>query len=49
MKQIKVKDDVWEKLSRKKIDLKVRSLSDVISKMLKLINKLKLTEELKAV
>jgi len=47
MKIIKVEDDVWEKLSRKKIDLKVRSLSDVVSKMLKLINKLKLMEELK--
>ena len=47
MKIIKVEEDVWEKLSRKKLDLKSKSLSDVISKMLKLINKFKLMEELK--
>ena len=47
MKQVKLKDDVWDKLSRKKLDLKSKSLSDVISKMLKLINKFKLMEELK--
>ncbi len=47
MKQIKVKDDVWEKLSRKKLDLKCKSLSDVVSKLLKLVNKFKLNEELK--
>jgi len=47
MKQVKVEDDVWEKLCRKKLDLKCKSLSDVISKMLKLVNKLKLMEELK--
>ena len=47
MKQVKVEDDVWEKLCRRKLDLKSKSLSDVISKMLKLINKFKLMEELK--
>ena len=47
MKQVKVKDDVWEKLYRKKLDLKCKTLSDVVSKMLKLVNKLKLMEELK--
>lgn len=47
MKQIKVKDNVWEKLYRKKLDLKSKSLSDVISKLLKLVSKLNLMEELK--
>ena len=47
MKQVKVEDDVWEKLMRKKLDLKCKSLSDVVSKMLKLVNKLKLMGELK--
>lgn len=47
MKQIKVKDNVWEKLWKLKPDLKVKSLSDVISKLLKLVSKFKLKEELK--
>ncbi len=47
MKQIKVQDDVWEKLSRKKLDLKCKSLNDVISKLLGLVSKLKLNEELR--
>jgi len=47
MKQVKVEDDVWEKLCRKKLDLKSKSLSNVISKLLKLVNKLKLMGELK--
>ena len=34
MKIIKVGDAVWEKLMRKKLDLKAKSLSDVISKLL---------------
>ncbi len=47
MKQIKVPDIIWEKLSRLKLDLKVKSLWKVISKLLKLISKFKLKEELK--
>ena len=48
MKQVKVEDDVWDKLYRKKLDLKSKSLSDVVSKLLKLVNKFKLMEELKS-
>jgi len=47
MKIIKVKDNVWEKLMRKKLDLKAKSLSDVISKLLKLVSKFSLMGELK--
>lgn len=47
MKQVKVEDDVWEKLYRKKLDLKCRTLSEVVSKLLKLVSKFKLMEELK--
>ena len=48
MKQIKVQDDVWEKLSRKKLDLKCKSLNDVVSKLFKLVSKFKLNEELRS-
>ena len=46
MKQIKVDDAVWEKLFRLKINLKSKSLSEVISKLQKLISKLNLMKDL---
>ncbi len=47
MKIIKFQDDVWAKLMKKKTDLKCKSMSDVVSKLLKLVSKFKLKEELK--
>ncbi len=47
MKQIKMPDNIWEKLSRLKLDLKVKSLWKVIERLLKLVSKFKLKEELK--
>ncbi len=47
MKIIKVDYNVWEKLSRLKIDLKVKSLWKVIDKLLRLVSKFKLKEELR--
>lgn len=35
MKNIKVEDDVWEKLMRLKLDKKSNSLSNVIKELLK--------------
>ena len=46
MKIIKVDDDIWEKLMRLKLDLKVKSLSKTISKLFKLTSKFKLRGEL---
>ena len=46
MKQIKVDDEVWEKLFKLKINLRSKSLSDVISKLQKFINKLNLMKDL---
>ena len=47
MKQIKVEDNVWEKLMRLKLDLKVKSINKTISKLFELVSKFKLREELK--
>ena len=47
MKIIKFQDAVWEKLMKKKLELKCKSMSDVVSKLLKLVSKFKLMEELK--
>lgn len=49
MKIIKFQDDVWEKLMKKKLDLKCKSMNNVVSKLLKLVSKYKLHEELKGV
>ena len=46
MKQIKVDDAVWEKLFKLKINLRSKSLSDVISKLQKFISKLNLMKDL---
>ncbi len=48
MKIIKFDDDVWHKLIKKKADLGCKSMSDVVSKLFKLVSKLKLNEELRS-
>ena len=46
MKIIKVDNDVWKKLWKLKLDLNLKSLNDVISKLQKLVNKLSLMKDL---
>ena len=46
MKIIKFQDVVWEKLMKKKLELKCKSMNNVVSKLLKLVSKFKLNEEL---
>jgi len=46
MKQIKIDDDVWDKLWRLKLNLKSKSLNNVISSLQKLVKKLSLMKDL---
>jgi len=47
MGNVRVDDEVWEKLMRLKLKLRDKSLNIVIKKMLKMISKLNLYQELK--
>lgn len=48
MKTIKVEENDWELLAKRKIKLKVKTMGEVITKYHKLIRYLKLNEELES-
>lgn len=48
-KTINVKNETWQKLQRMRISLMLDSLDDVINRLIKLVTKFKLGEELKEV
>lgn len=45
MKMVKLEDDVWDKLFRMKLDMRARSLNDVVKELLKVYVKCKFKKQ----